>query len=248
MNYQDGENDNYGYGEPKKKSAFLTAAKWTVYSICILIIIIVIYRLISTATPKELKNYLINSPKIEETYKNLKDDFMIYQIDVRIPFALGDALFIEKVYYLESAENFQIMMRCKNEKLARLKLSSLDESFKVWLKLSTRKDTPETETSAEIFTETTENTTESGDWITDCVIEPTTIKTFGKSSDRYKYYVYSFDGVKIDNVKSKVEFYIFDDDNSGEIIYDEENALVRFTMFDINMSKKKVQMKKFTLD
>ena len=105
--------NSYGDDTNIKKSIVPKILRWTVYLLCIIIIIIVIYRSVSIGTPKELENYIIITPAIEESYKNLKDKFTIYEIDLRNPFGWGDALFIAKLYYLENAENLQITLRCK---------------------------------------------------------------------------------------------------------------------------------------
>jgi hypothetical protein len=245
--------DDRDYGEPiKKRSIFPKILKWTIYLVCILVLAIVIYRVISTGLPKELDNYIIKSPKIEESYKNLKDDFKIYQIIVRGTFAMGDALFIEKAYYLENAENLQITLRCKNLLLAQLILSELgivgDQTrsnnptvpLKTYLKLSEIADIDK----ADKTEETAEDNIVS-DYI---VLETVSATAFGKSDDRYKYFVLSFDGVKIDYENSKVEFYVFYDNNRGEVVFDEDESIARFTIFDVNMSKTKLQAKKFKLD
>ena len=243
--------DNYGYGDPvKKKSMFPKILKWTIYLTCLLILVIVVYRLISTGTPKELDHYIIRSPKIEDAYKNLKNDFKIYEIEVRSAFAMGDAMFIEKVYYLESAENLQITVRCKNLKLAQLILSELgtvgDQTrsnnptspLKMHLKHSVTADVGETDETEETLEDDTVQ-----DYV---ILETVNAMTFGKSEDRYKYFVLSFDGVKIDYVKSTVRLYIFLADE--ENFPDEEAAIARFTIFDINTPKTKVQAKKFILE
>ena len=257
MFYQNNDNYDYGgHGEPvRKKSVFPQILKWIIYSVCILILAIVIYRLISTGLPKELNNYIIQSPEIRAAYKNLKDDFKIYQIDVRGTFALGGALFIEKAYYLESAKNLQIILRCKNEKLARMILSDpgvvgehKDSNnpaapLKTYLKLSEIADINETDITD--ITEETDITDETTDYI---VLETAGAAAFGKSEDRYKYFVFSFDGVKIDYAGTKVEFYVFYDNNRDEVMFDENEAVARFTIFDINMPKSKLQAKKFMSD
>ena len=256
MNY--GNENNYNYGEEniRKKSPLFKVMRWTVYSLCILIMIVVAYRLISTGTPKELKNYIAKSPEITEKYKSLKDDFKIYKIDVRTPFALGDALYIVSAYYLESSENLQVILRCKNEKFAQLILSSLgvagniDENhdnptapFKTWLKVSANVNinSDENETKEE-------NKEPAPDYV---IIEPLKLKenTFGKTGERYKYFIYSFGGVQIDYANSKVELYVFyDNHNQSEVIFDENEALTRFTVFDVNMPKTRIPAKDFKLD
>lgn len=210
------------------------------WSLGVFIFGIIIFRLISTGTPSELKNYIIKSDGIEKAYKASGNDFTIYKIDVRSPFTFGDAIYAESVLYLENAENMQFIIRCKNEAVNKL-LDYYDNSdsklpFKFYLKVS---DTS-TGTDAE-----SENDGDS-DWDY-IILEPQGLVTFGKDTGRYKYFMTSFDGVKIDYANTKVELYMLMNSVRGEIIFSEEEAFARFTIFDINMPKSKVAAKKFKL-
>ena len=182
--------------------------------------------MVSTGLPKELKNYIIKSDKIEKAYKNLKDDFKMYKIDIRGAFSMGDALFVDNVYYLESVENLQLTMRCKNSRIANINsdLNSLIPLFRYYLKVSLDVDT---------------------DYI---MLEPVNQSAFGKETDRYRYFVLSFDDVKIEYAKTKVELYVFMNDSDDEAAFDEDDYKARFTLFDVNMPKTKLQAKKFKLD
>ena len=229
MDYRAGGGDdgNYG-GEKKKKSWMFRIFKWIVYSVSMLVIVISIYRCASTGMPAELKNYIAGNQKIEQAYAELKDDFVMYSLDIRNPFALGDAFFAENVYYLESAGNLQLTLRCKTSRLPYLFRSSeqavLARPFDAYLQIS--------------------QTSESED--PGCfVFEPASEIKFGKNDDSYVYFVYSFDDVAIDYNKSKLEFYVFDSISGA--FFDEDAYLARFTLFDVNMPKKKMQLKKFTI-
>ena len=191
----------------------------------------IIYRIISTATPDELKNYIIKSDKIEKSYQDLKDNFKIYDINIREPFAIDDAMFADNVYYLESVGNMQLTLRCKNSSFEDLE--DLSGAFKVYLKIY------------EIDVDSTvpiEEYVPPEDYI---LLETTDEKTFGKNTDRYTYFVYSFDGLKIDYAKTKVELYIFKNSPGKIAEYKEKDSIARITLFDVNMPKKRVPAKKF---
>jgi len=206
-------------GEPddKKKFGVGSVLKWIVYSVCIFFAATLIFRLISTKTPGELKNYIIKTESVNAAYAKQKNELAIYKIDVRNSFALGDALYIESAYYIEDAENLQITLRFNNARLPQL---SGDSPFLPLLSVGMAEDEPEQ--------------TEHKD-----------IHTTGKTTDRYRYFVYSFEGVKIDYAKSIVELFIF---LEGEENYpDADYAAAKFMIFNINMPKSKVKTKIFDL-
>jgi len=164
---------------------------------------------------------------------------------------MGDALFVDNIYYLESAENLQLTLRCKNSKIGLMYLDHLGtvgivdsadsemSPFKFYLKVSS----VNTDADAKID-ETDENNT-SPDYI---LLETVNESSFGKDKDRYRYFVLSFDDVKIEYAKSKVELYVLKYSIDGETVFDENESVGRFTLFDINMPKTKIQAKKFKLD
>jgi len=235
MFYGNGDS-NYGEGAVKKRSAALKIIKWMIYLLCILILAVLIYRFVSTGLPKELKNYIIKNPEIEETYNKLKDKFKIYKMDIRNPFGWGDALFIENVYYLENAENLQFTMRCKTNRFEyfsdSINSASSIRAFGAYLKVSEITGVDETSDAAQNY----------------IVIEHNHSQQFGEFTDRYIYFVFNFDGVKIDFENSRVELYIFTNSFSDVAPFDEDKALARFTIFDVTMSMTKMQAKKFNLD
>ena len=108
MNLQNKELYNGGEEAAKKENLVVVIFRWFMISMFILIVGIVIFRQISSATPRKLQNYLISNPEIKEAYMDLKDDLKIYQIDTKIhPYdvnEIDDALSIEKVYYIEDTE------------------------------------------------------------------------------------------------------------------------------------------------
>jgi len=240
IDYQHNENYDGEYDEnkDKKQSWMWRWFKRIVYLMCILILLIVVFRLISTGDPKELKNYIAKNEKIERAYANLKDDFVMYRIDIRNAFALGDALFADKIYYLESAENLQLTVRCKNNRMADINsdLNSLIPFFKYYLKVSV----VDNDIAADEIDEYGANS--------DYVFLEADQTAFGKDTDRYRYFVLSFDDVKIDYAKTKVELYMCGNgaDFDAQILEDE--YIARFTLFDINMPKTKMQVKKFKLN
>ena len=217
--------------------------KWIVYSVALVIIGIVAARLIATSTPGELKNYIISSNKIERAYNisvDAKDEFKIYQIKLRSPFGLGDNLFINNVYYLENAENLQLTLRCKNSRFENLSGSF----FKVYLKVTDTSGVFEIDVETGELNEAPENASKAWHSV---ILETVNQDIFGKNSNRYMYFVYSFDDVKINYADTKVELYVFDN-SSGDITeFDEDKALARFTLFDVNMPKLKINAKKFKL-
>lgn len=225
--------------------------RWIVYAVCIFIVAIAVFRLISTADPKELKNYIIESEKIEKAYTDLKEDFKIYRIDIRDSFSMGDALFVNNLYYLESVENLQITLRCKNSRFQDL-LGSFNKAnsihpFKTYLKVSA--DIADIADGNDKNDETKEST-ESEDEISQdyIILEPVNESAFSKDTDRYRYFVYSFDSVQINYAKTKVELYVFENSPDSVALFDEEEYLARFTLFDVNMPKTRIQAKKFKLD
>ena len=235
-------NENYGdefeKNKNRKKSWMWICFKWIVYAVAALIIIVVAYRLIDTGMPNDLKNYIIKSDKIEKAYANLKADFKIYKIDVRNSFSMGDALFVDNVYYLESVENFQLTLRCKNSKLEQMFEDNPAYPFRYYLKVSS--------VNNDLVSDSIDSTVdEETDYILDYVIlQPMAENTFGKEG-RYRYFVLSFDDVQIAYAKTKVELYVTRNKTDGNYEFDEDDYVGRFTLFDINMPKSKIQAKKF---
>ena len=229
MNYQadDDYDDGEDSGQKKKQPWLWRIFKWIVCALAAFIVAAVIYRSTSTNTPSELKNYLINSERIEKTYTQLKDDFKIYKIEVRNAFSNGDAFFVDSAYYLESAETLQAMLRCKTGRLRDVfdafSGNGSAAPLKVYLKLS---EIGDDEAGAAIY------------------VQPANESAFGKNKDAYRYFVYSFEDIKIDDAKTKIEMYVFE--NIPEAAeFDEEAYIARFTLLDVNMPKTKMKMNKF---
>ena len=263
QNRDDGENE-YAQSQNKNKnkiaSVIFKTFKWFIYAIGIFILGVVIYRFMSTATPSQLKNYIIQSDTIKNVYSDsisAKKDFLMYKFDQRDPFSLGDALFVENVYYLETAENLQLTMRSKNADVQGVfgsyDIASYDYNipnpFKFYLKVT---DTiPINETESETSNTSNTSSTSSADInssLNYVIIEPVNSSSFGETADRYKYFTVSFDGVKIDYANTKVELYVFINKTEGETVFDENNTLARFTIFDINMPKTKLNAENFKID
>ena len=214
--------------------------KWIIYLIILFIFIIVIVRLCASGDPKEYSPLLI-SEKTGTDIENLGDSYIIYNIDLRSPFAIGDALFVRDVVYLESSENFQLTLRCKKNRfdpiLENLELTEYNDCnglLKLYLKITTRQE-PTGDTG-------TAETTEDG---TETIIVESNKNLHGviKSNSNYEYIRTDFDGVKIDYNKSKVQLYVF----PANIEYNEDEYLVKITLFDVNMSKSKTKIKNFIL-
>jgi hypothetical protein len=259
MNYRNNQDSERGsdfeYGKNKKKKIGAgTVMRWTVYLVCLFILGTVIYRVISTGTPGELRNFIIQNQSVQRAYTEFKDDLVIYNISVRQPFAIGDNLFADNVYYIENAENLQIMLRCKNERyrdlpgsIFRVLLKVTDTTaagldiFDMYDMYDTR-DTHESESGADPEeTEQRKETEEINDGV--ILLESVTEHAHGRETDRYRYFVYSFDGVKIDYANTRIELYVFlsDEENFPEIDY----SIARFTVFDRNMQKRRAEAKNF---
>ena len=232
---KDGGDCDYDFKEdmPKKKVLTDKITRWVFISFGILLVAIIIFRSIAEGTPKELQNYLIKSPEINEAYMNLKNDLIIYQIKPMNPFAAGadfhdgDGISVDKIYYLEDVDNLQIIVRLKNGAIqpfrAELQLCTYDNVK--WAKMGIPSYDDQTE-----ITITSEGYGASAEEI------------FGRNTDRYKYIIYSFDGVDIDYLRTQVYLYL----------YTHENALFgQFTVFDaitgdgITTPKKQIAAKKF---
>ena len=218
INYQHERDrgDAYAEEKPKKKFGMGAVFRWMIYSVCIFLLIVVVYRSVSMGTPGELKNYIVKTGPVASAHAKYGDDLIIYRINIRNAFGLRDVLFLDDVYYLESAETLQLTLRVKNSGLA------LVYPFEFRLKVSGA--APE-------------------DYI---VLNPLAYSSFGVDTDRYSYFLASFDGVEIDYANSTVELYIFP--RGEEYFPDEEYAIARFTIFDINMPKEKIPAKKFDWD
>ena len=231
--YNENYNDEFNRDKTQKKSWIAQCFRWIVCGVAILIVLIVIYRVISTGTPNELKNYIIKTKRIDTAYSSLKEDFKIYKIDIRDAFSMGDALFAENIYYLENAESFQVTVRLKNSRLKELFKDYGDDKFMFYLKVSTVN--PDIDVSE----------LQDG-YILDYVfLNAANESIFGSVDDKYKYITLVFEDVKINYANTKVELYVFESNKVGEI--DEKQHDVRFTLFDINMPKTKADAKKFGL-
>ena len=211
-----------------------------------------IFRIITTGTPAELKNYIVKNASVEKAYSEFKNDLAIYEIDIRIPFAIGDALFVDNIYYIEKAENLQLTLRFKTNRtdnIVHLHPEFLDSSeypFKFCLKVS---DT--STTTSEAADDDSEVDLTGADW-NYVILETVDEHTVGKVTDKYRYFVVSFDDVKINYANTKVELYMFANspnrDGEFDFTEDEKKVLARFTVFDVNTPKSKVQAKKFGFD
>ena len=222
--YDEDRKKIYDPDENKKKFGAGTVLRWIIYSVCIFTIAAVAFRLVTTGPPGELKNYIIKSESVKKAREESGNGLTVYKIDVRNSFSLGDALYIESVYYIESAENLQVTLRLRNGRFEEL---GGESPFWPLLSVGIRE------------TERDENT---GPAVT---AEPSDEYSVGKTSDRYRYFVYSFDGVKIDYVNSVIRLYIFIEGDAG--FPDEGYSIARFTIFDINMPKSKAPAKNFGL-
>lgn len=182
-----------------------------VFSICILILAIIVFRSISVGTPKELKNYITGS---HEEYKKTNNDVKITQInainrfskDMQNPLEYDESLCIESIYYIEDAKNLQIILKCKNIEIQPMILNS-EEPFVLFLTINTLNDITLKENAELIAWNDSSSTAE----------------IFGKNTDKYQYFVYSFDDVTIDYGVSQVDLQIS--------INSEDNARWQFLIY-----------------
>jgi len=204
-----------------------------VYAVSLIVILITIYRCATIGTPAALKNYIMQNEQIDAAYKELKENFVMYKLETRNPFSMGDAFFIDSAYYLESAKNLQLVIRCKTSRFGDfLELFSGDSSlspFVVYLKIS--------ETSDDVGDTAKEETV--------VIEEAAKEESYGSYKDSYMYYIYSFDGVEMDYAKTRLELFVFDNSLDAKAPFDEEGYIARFTLFDVNTPKTKLQAAKF---
>jgi len=211
-------------GGKRTSSWMFRVLGWITCSVSLIVIAIVIYRCASIGMPSELKNYILGSPEIEGARAELGEGFVMYGLDIRNAFGMGDAFYAANIYYLESAENLQLTLRCKTSRFRGLFDSPGEPGrpFAAYLKIS------------------------GGEEGGEIVLQSAGEAKFGKNSDSYVYFVYSFDGVAIDYAKSRLDLYIFDNEPGAVAPYDEDAYMTRFTLFDVNMPKTKLQLKNFS--
>jgi hypothetical protein len=182
-----------------------------VFLVCILILALIVFRSISGETPKDLENYITGR---HEEYKNSKNAGKITQInpvsrfskDLQNPLEYDESLVIETVYYIEEAKNLQIILKCKNIEIQPL-ISNSKEPFVLFLTINTLNDI-ELKENAELIT--------WGDSASNAEI-------FGKNTDKYRYFVYSFDDVVIDYGASQVNLQVS--------VNDENNMRWQFSIY-----------------
>lgn len=199
-----------------------------IWTLCVLIIGTIIYMTISTRTPEKLKYYLIKSPEIDEAYAELKNDMTIYEIDVHNAFVYDDAFHIERVYYLEDVGQLQVMLRCKNSKTQPL-IENESLPFKTRI---TAVDT----TGGESYR----------------YVEASAEEVLGKSTGRYQYIMYSFDGIEIFFTNTIIRLGIYVNDKDGETDLSKADPLGEIAVYDgrqaISTSISKAEPKKFKLE
>ncbi|MCL2095875.1 MAG: hypothetical protein FWH10_03110 [Oscillospiraceae bacterium] len=215
---------NNSVSEEKKRGITAgTVMRWIIYLICVIILGSVIFRTVSMRAPGELKNYIIGSESVANAYIELGESLGVYKISVRNPFSGGDALFADNIYYIERAENLQLTLRFKTSRLDGGNLN-VSTPFRAVLKVS------------------------GDDSDSEDLFGAVDIKSFGRETARYRYFVYAFDNIKIDYANTKIELYIYlesdiDTDRNPDEIYGEISPVGRFTLFDVNMPKSEVRVK-----
>ena len=79
------------------------------------------------------------------------------------------------------------------------------------------------------------------------MLEPVNVSAFGKDTGRYRYFTASFEDVKIDYAKTKVELFVLKNRSDFNGLALDDDHIARFTVFDVNMPKTKIPAKKFKL-
>jgi len=202
--------DSYDNKEdmPKKKVLTEKIMRWIFISFGLLLVAIVVFRSLATGTPKELQNYIIKSPEINEAYMNLKNDLTIYQIKPMNPFAAGaafhdgDGISVDNVYYFEDVDNLQIIVRLKNNVIQPF-ISNSESPFRAELLVCLYDNVKWAKMGIPSYDDQEEITIKSEG----CDVSAEEI--FGKSTDRYQYIIYSFGGVNIDYLRTQVYLYLY---------------------------------------
>jgi len=216
----------------------LKVLKYTLFITPAIVLLIIIIRLFSAGDPPESR-LILNTYAFESAYKTLGDDFIIYKINLRNPFAIGDTFYVADVLYLESSRDLQLSFRAKKNKLEEvreyLNISSGNYAglFDLYLRVTTK-------VLIDIPGETREETLVT--------------ETFGITArhlfetERYEYIRVNFSGIDLDFRRTKLELFAFDKSrgyNSDNP--DNEEYFARVTIFDINMPNEKTKIGRFEI-
>ena len=202
-----------------------------------MIVLIVILRVFSSGDPPESK-LIINTHSFETAYKKLGNDFVMYKINLRNPFAVGDVFCVVDTFYLESSQDLQLSFRGKKNRFGEIRdyLNIASDNYagllKLYLRATTRAltDIPGGIQEETLFTE---------------IFETSAQYLF--ETERYEYIRVNFSGIEADT-KTKLELFVFDNlrefapddlDNSGYI--------ARITVLDINMPRERVKIERYKI-
>ncbi|MCL2099007.1 MAG: hypothetical protein FWH24_01040 [Oscillospiraceae bacterium] len=217
---------------------FFRVLKYTLYLTPALIVLIVAVRLVLSGDPPESR-LIINTQSLESAYRNLGDDFIMYEINVRNPFALGDTFYTADILYLESSGDLQLSFRGKKNKLEELR-SHLNVSEGNYADLLSLYIRAETRIPADADDKIGEETV-----LTE-IFEVSARYLF--ETGRYEYIRVNFSGIEIDYRRTKLELFAFGQADVYELgDWDIADYLARLTLLDINMPREKVKIGKFEI-
>lgn len=239
----------------KKKLTFANIFRWTVYAVVILMLAVVFSRLMILKDPKDI-NVILTDEKISAEIANLGNNFIVYKISAPNPFVFGDVFYINNIVYLESSENLQITLRCKKNRFENLLKDLQTDGYKsysgllaFYLKVSTKSEAADEideidevdETDKTDAPDKSKNPDESknADYTADAI---DISHQYNFETENYEYIRLSFDGVKINYAKSKVELYVWPEYTTE---YNDGEFIARIIIFDIITPKEKVKIKNF---
>ena len=249
------DSDNYPTSEKKKPNILGKIAKWSVYLLIAFIYGVFMIKIFTSCDPSESKILLFDDDAITVYHSIGEENFVLYDIKSRDNFGDGDTFFIDNVVYLESSEQLQFTMRYKKNRLDSYRevyYSQVDEYKRYSGNL------------LEVFDLTLQVSNMSSD------LEPSFHQeyyTYQFETDNYYYHRVNFNNIKIDYRESKVELFVtlsgiesvahrimlveaFTTSGTNSINIEkitEGDYFARFTIFDINTAKEKINMNKYEI-
>ena len=203
-----------------------------------MIVLIIVVRLISSGDPPESR-LIINTYDFQTAHNRLGNDFAIYKINVRNPFAVGDVFRVTDILYLESSRDLQLSFRGKKNRFEEVRdyLNTAGGSYADLLKLYLRVTTRTvTDIPGEILEET----------LSAELFETSAQYLF--ENERYEYIRVNFSGIEIDARRTKLELFAFDklcEFDPDDL--DNSEYIARITLLDINMPREKVKIERYEI-
>jgi len=216
----------------------LKVLKYTLFITPAIVLLIIIIRLVSSGDPPESR-MIMNTYNFETAYHNLGNDFVMYKINVRSPFAINDTFCVVDAFYLESSRDLQLSFRGKKNRFEELRaiLNISSENYADLIKLYLRVTTSViTDIPGEVQEETL---------VTE-IFEISARYLF--ENDRYEYIRVNFSDIKVDYRRTRLELFAFDKLREYDLD-DLNNAefLARITIFDIHMPKERARVERFEI-